>query len=502
MQRSRILDILGEEMFATMTAVSVPGRVIWRNAELTRGLTDDDLVDALSYRLLRPGEAIKGRETVTLHADHYGGDGIAPFLGSARAGFLPYGDILLKGIGLTPLFRKPREEDFPHTHGGCNLNEAMAEAIHGEISRRLFSREPARILAIIDQDDWTVYPDGVTKHPRVILARVGLQLRPAHVLAKIIREQGRCAEMFERITRATGQWREDLRATMLQVIDDHAHAVAEQVRWRITHGCISTSNMLMSGGMLDTVIQCAHPRIADIVPRTKNPDRVFFRDYPDRTKQMVKVWRVLRAEQHLAPLDVWREMEARYRHHLDAMFLDAAGFATDIRESHPQLTRNFADVLVDLAALRNLSSFPKSRALVKDHAVVDIFSVLAGGKPKPVYRGNPHHIARKRRAVRTLMQRFHELRAELAKIAAPRAIEHPPLENLYRTPLWEDLDASAMRYRETNDAALIEELIAGRIATSSWNGSRPEPWTMIGSDDDDHPSDRPPSPRVEAPLPP
>ncbi|HEX6158868.1 MAG TPA: hypothetical protein VF111_01800, partial [Thermoanaerobaculia bacterium] len=178
-------------MFAPMTAVRVPGRVVWRNEALAREMgftTDEELVEALSYRLPRPGETAGKRDTITLYADHYGGDGIAPYLGSARAGFLPYGDILLKGIGLTPLFRKPREEDFPHTHGGCNLNEAMAEAIHGEISRRLFSREPARILAIIDQDDWTVYPDGLTRQPRVILARAGLQLRPAHMLARVIRE--------------------------------------------------------------------------------------------------------------------------------------------------------------------------------------------------------------------------------------------------------------------------------------------------------------------------
>ncbi|HEY0142458.1 MAG TPA: hypothetical protein VGF48_16290 [Thermoanaerobaculia bacterium] len=486
-----------------MTAVRVPGRIVWRNEVLAREMgfaTADDLLDALSYRLLRPGEEIGGRKTVTLYADHYGGDGIAPYLGSARAGFTEYGDILLKGIGLTPLFRKPREDDFPHAHGGCNLNEAMAEAIHGEISRHLFTREPARILAIIDQDDWTVWPDGVTRHPRVILARAGLQLRPAHMLARVAREQGRCAELFERMARECGQLVPgDLRATMLRVIDDHAEAVAEQVRWRITHGCISTSNMLMSGGMLDTVIQCAHPRIADIVPARKNPERVYFRDYLDRVKQMGKIYRVLRMTEQLAPLDVYQEMERAYRHHLDATLLRAAGFkpraATFLRNAHPELVRRFTDVLVRMASLRNVGSFRRSRALVKDHAVADILGLLraypAGGNLwralAPVYRGNPHHIARKRSTLRQLVDEFTLLYEEVLRaaettcrafydpgelrrsIAARVRFENAPLDRLYRTRLWEDLDATAARYKETNDPRLVEALIRERITASSRN---------------------------------
>lgn len=490
-------------MFAPMTAVRVPGRVVWRNEALARAMglaTDDQLLDALSYRLLRPGEAIAGRKTITLHADHYGGDGIAPYLGSARAGFTEQGDILLKGIGLTPLFRKPREDDFPHAHGGCNMNEAIAEAIHGEISRHLFTREPARILAIIDQDDWTVWPDGVTRQPRVILARAGLQLRPAHMLARVIREQGRCTELFERLARECGQLVEgDLRATMLRVIDDHAEAVAEQVRWRITHGCISTSNMLMTGGMLDTVIQCAHPRIADIVPARKNPERVYFRDYLDRVKQMGKVYRVLRLTGDLPPLDVHREMERAYRHHLDATLLRAAGFkpqaARVLRDAHPQLVRRFADVLVRMASLRNVGSFRRSRALVKDHAVADILGLLrahAAGENiwralRPVYRGNPHHIARKRRTLRHLVGEFTALYDDVMRaaettcgafydpgemrrsVAARARFENAPLDRLYRTELWNDLDATIARYKETDDPRLIEELIRERITASSRN---------------------------------
>ncbi|MEA2490678.1 MAG: hypothetical protein QOH21_2470, partial [Acidobacteriota bacterium] len=442
-------------MFAPMTAVHVPGRVVWCNFELARGfgfavpswsrMTGElhaQLIAALSYRLPRPGEELNG-PTITLYADQYGGDGIAPYLGSARAGFLPYGDILLKGIGLTPLFQRHNQDDFPHSHGGCNMNEAIAEAMHGEISRNLFSREPARILAIIDHGEDTVYPDG-TRLARCILARAGLQLRPAHMLARDARRNGRCRELFLRMAGESGQLVQrdgapDVRATMLRVIDDHASAAAEQVRWRITHGCISTSNMLTSGGMLDVVVQCAHPRIADIVPERKDPERVYFRDYLDRVKQMGKIYRALRkADPQLGAIDEYRAMGKAYRHHLDATLLRAAGLkpaaAEALRNVRPELVRRFTDVLVRMAALRNPGSFRRSRAKVEQHAVVDILRLLrnlpapffadpAGdhrrrirAELRPIYRGNPHHIRRKRivlqRLIAELAEAYRALMAE------------------------------------------------------------------------------------------
>lgn len=511
-------------MFAPMTAVRIPGRVAWCNFELARSLGFDvpdwprmtaalheQLVGALSYRLLRAGEEAGDRPTITLYADYYGGDGIAPYLGSARAGFLPYGDILLKGIGLTPLFKMPKDDDFPHTHGGCNINEALAEAVHGEVSRNLFSREPARILAIIDQDDWTEYPDG-RKLARCILARAGLQLRPAHMLARDAPRR----DLFVRLTAESGQLvlrdgAPDLKATMLRVIDDHASAVAEQVRWRITHGCISTSNMLMSGGMLDVVIQCAHPRIADIVPERKDPERVYFRDYLDRVKQMGKIHRALRRSDRTAGyLDEYKVMAAAYRRHLDLTLVRATGLkpraAELLRDARPELVRRFTDVLIRMAALRNLASFRRSRAKVEHHAVVDILQLLRNhaavffGEPegdhrkrihaglRPMYRGNPRHVACKRITVRRLIREFASLYRELMAAAADvamdcygsvnamqrsvvarAAFENVPLDRLYRTQFWEDVDATVARYRETNDPSLLAKLVEERVLASSRN---------------------------------
>ncbi|HEX6159462.1 MAG TPA: hypothetical protein VF111_04800, partial [Thermoanaerobaculia bacterium] len=213
----------------------------------------------------------------------------------------------------------------------------------------------------------------------------------------------------------------------------------------------------------------AHPRIADIVPRTKNPERVYFRDYLDRARQMVKIWRVLRSEQNLAPLDVYREMERAYRHHLEAIFLGAAGFPSRLREEQPQLTRRFADVLIRMASLRNISSFRRSRALVRDHAVIDLFALLAGRNPRPIYRGNRHHIERKRRTLRLLLEEYRSVRDALARITRPVKVDHAPMTRLYRTPLWKELDAAGMRYKQTDDPKAIRELIRDRIAGSFRN---------------------------------
>lgn len=523
-------------MFAEVVAVRVPGRVVWCNFDLARELgfdvpswprmtraLHDQLLDALSWRVLQPGEDPAGRPTITLYADHYGGDGIFNYLGSARAAFTPYGDILVKGIGLTPLYQ-PDEGTFQHSHGGCNMNEALAEAVQAEISHHLFRREPARILAVIDQDDYTIYPGGRTRRARAVVARAGMQLRPAHILASEARRSGRCRELFVRITGETGQLVErngapDLKATMLQVMDDHADAAAEQVRWRVTHGCISTSNMLMSGGMLDVVLQTAHPRIAGIaVPHgSKNPDRLYFRDYADRVRQMGKVYRVLRRSLapderrhfHAAHIDEQRVMSKAYHRHLGEAMLRAAGLkgsaAVRMRERHPDLVRRFREVMVQLAELKNPGSVRDWHARLDRLAVVDILRLLHAFPPiffadpradhraaiarelDPVYRGNRHLIRRNRRSVRRLVREFATVYAQLMaacaelegeyndaatmqrSIAERAAFENAVLARADRDELYAEVEAEIERYKADGDASRFDRMIRHRIAASSRN---------------------------------
>ncbi|HEX2123111.1 MAG TPA: hypothetical protein VHL59_15870, partial [Thermoanaerobaculia bacterium] len=469
--RTRIVEILGGGMFAEVTAVRVPGRVVWCNYELAREIGFDvpawprmtralhqQLVDALSYRALQPGEEADGRPTITLHADRYGGDGIAPYLGSARAAFAPWGDILLKGIGLTPLFQTHNEDDFPHSHGRAVMDESFVEALQCEVAFHLFSRTPARILAIVDQDEIIDFPDG-RRFAGAVLARAGLQLRPAHVLAHDALRNRWCRDVFVRITRETGQLVErdglpDLKATMLRVIDDQAGAVAEQVRWRVTHGCISTSNMLMSGGMLDLVLQTTHPRLAGIAPaEKKNPERLYFRDYEDRVRQMGKVYRALRknmsaderGQYRAGTIDARNAMSAAYRDHLDQALLCAAGLKAEaarrVRSARPEVARRFTDVLLRMGDLKNPASVEEAESLIERHAVLHVHQLLRNfpraffaapdadhrrvihRELHPIYRGNRHHVARKRRAVKRLIREFASAFAELMPVCAAHAAD-------------------------------------------------------------------------------
>src|SRR5690242_11218927 len=246
---SPVLRVLGQNCFVEFTAVNVPGKVVWCNFDLAReagfdvppsnrltASLHDQLIEALSFRVLRPNEEAGPRRTITMYADKYWG--VWPFLGGARAGFLPYGNFYLKGIGLTPAFKPSPDDEFVHSHGGLTLDEAMLEAIVGEVNTNIFTHGSARMLAIIDLGEQIVFPDGST-YPAVLGVRAGRQLRPAHLLAHPIQRNGLLLERFVRMAGATGQLivrrhptygteTPDIKRTLLRIIDDHAHTASQQ----------------------------------------------------------------------------------------------------------------------------------------------------------------------------------------------------------------------------------------------------------------------------------
>src|SRR5436305_2524320 len=303
---SPVLRVLGQSCFVEFTAVNVPGKVVWCNFDLAREagfavppsnqLTasfHDQLIEALSFRVLRPGEDAGTRRTITMYADKYWG--VYPFLGGARAGFLPYGNFYAKGIGLTPAFKRSPDDDFIHTHGGMTLEEAMLEAIGGEVDTNILTHGSTRILAIIDQGEHIVFPDG-RKHVAVLGVRAGMHLRPAHLLAYPIQRNGLLLARFIRMVRETGQLvtrkdtacgteAVDVKQTLLRVIDDHAQTASEQFRWRMLHGAISSSNMELSGAMLDVVTQSTQPRTAPIRILRDCPDSVYGRERIERSSE-------------------------------------------------------------------------------------------------------------------------------------------------------------------------------------------------------------------------
>ena len=536
---SNILGVLGADMFVEFIAVKVPGKVVWFNFELARSLgfnvprsdrmtpeLHDRLIDVLSYRALRKGEDAEARPTVRLYADKYGGDGVAPALGSARAGFLPYGDLFIKGVGYTPLFRHFDRNDFAHSHGGLNMWQAMAEAVFGEVNANLFGESSTRILAIIDQDDHTVYPNG-RKMPRAIAVRTGNQLRPGHVMAKRVRG---VVDIFISTVRATGQlvtrWDAavgkrvpDLKATLLRIIDDHARTAATQARWRISHCAITASNMQTDGGMLDLTTERANPRSAPLGPaHYGDRDSIPNPDFSDRAQQLKLLYQTLlkrippaeRPALGAAPVNVLEEMDSSYLRHLQLQLLRAAGLKTKlaerVRAEHADLARDFADVLVKLSDLKNPAGVQASRLLNDGVSVADIFNLLMAyprtyfAAPeadhtaavraglKPVYKGNRFHVARRRARLDALASEFARLYGELMKtcliyaeefytdteemrssIISRAEFENRPLDMLYRPDCLKVFAEAARTYRATRNVRAFSAVIDGRVAASMRN---------------------------------
>jgi hypothetical protein len=534
---SKVFSVLGPESFAEVACVKVPGKVIWCNFELATELGFDvprsnrmtqqfheQLMEALAYRILERGEGVGDRNTIKLYADSYGGDGVSPALGAGRAAFLPYGNLYVKGIGLTPLFRHDDPDDFEHSHGGIPMDEAIAEALFGEVNANLFTRGSARILAIIDHHEFIIYPEG-HKVPRCLVVRAGTQVRPAHLLAHRIRRHDAKLEVFIRMTRETGQLimranpspgqqSADLKATMLSIIDDHARTAAEQFRWRIIHGALSPSNMELSGAMLDLATQTAQPRTAPIYV-LPYPDSTYGREHIERVNQLRPIYRALvrsippsqRESLNAKPVNFVVEMNKAYAKHLQVKLLGAIGLKREVAEriqtDHTETTRRFADVIVNMAQLKNRGCVNAGRTPVAAVSVLDIFHLFSTfpaayfaapranhtarilDNLKPIFKGNRFHIANKQNVVIALVKEFagayreimdacEALSAEFYddkmsmrdSIKARAAFENEPLSLLYRANVYKEFKSVVSAYRRSGDEAVFGEFIDRKVAAS------------------------------------
>jgi hypothetical protein len=520
--KSQVINVLGAASFAAFPAVRHPGAVVWCNFDLAREFGFDvppanqltpqlheQLIASLSLRALTTN--VNGHEVLTMYADRYGGEGVSPALGAGRAGFLSDGNLYVKGIGLTPLFRDGDKDDFVHSHGGVHFEDCLSEAVFGEVNANLFSLGSTRILAIIDQGMHVTEPSGRKRHI-ALAVRVGPQLRPGHLLARRARGSQTPLEMFVQITTATqqvvtngsrlaGSGIPDVAATMMRVIDDHARAAAESFRWRMIHGALSPSNMEMSGAMLDLPTQSTQPRTAPIF-KLDYVHSVFGTEHKERGFYLAEMYRrILRSmdpgtrERFNAKwINVSNEMDQAYSKHLRVKLLGAAGLKTESAEricaDQPDLAARFADILVELASLKNQGSACVARKVVADLAVVDIFNLLRrlprdyfSGNPcyqktlrhlRPVYKGNRYHVASKKLKVKTLAREFSGVYRELMEtcsefkdsIIARAEFENEPIDALYSSTLYAELNRAIDEYKLTSRSEIIREAVDSRIARS------------------------------------
>lgn len=529
-------------MFAVVAAEQVPGQIVWCNFDLARELGFDvppsnlmtsefhaHLINALSYRAGPPATAAGGGKSIRIYADRYGGGGVAPALGSARSAFLRYGNLCLKGVGFTPLFKHGDEDDFAHSNGLMPLGEGLFETVFGEVNDHLFTQGTTRILALIDQDQHVVYPDGRQRHC-AIAVRAGTQLRPGHLLAVRVRQKNFRLKLFRAITRATGQLImrgdtgaraaiPDIKATMLRILNDHARTAAELFRWRMLHGALSPSNMEMSGAMLDLATQTSQPRTAPIRVLTWDGS-IFGREHIERAVQLEAMYRALlksmampqRRRLNAVTINFTDEISRSYEQQLPLLLLRAVGLkeevAAHINATAPALAHRFTATLTKLAGLRNPGSMKasRSRQLSAHAAVLDVFNLLRvcpqtyfadpegthqrsiRAALKPVFKGNQFQQAKKRAAVQVLIKDFDNVYRELirttetvaekyyngrrnmqASISARAAFENRPFTELYFSKLFREFRAAEVAYTATRNVAAFGAAIDKRITASRRN---------------------------------
>lgn len=533
---SQVLNVLGPDSFAEFPAVRTGGKIIWCNFELARQLGfkvprsnqltrefHEQLLGALSFRALRPEEDAGGQNTIVMYADKYGGDGLGPALGAGRAGFLPYGNLYVKGIGFTPLFRHNDVNDFAHSHGAVHLDDCLSEAVFGEVNENLFTQGTTRVLAIIDHGR-DVIPPSCRRIPVALVVRTGAQLRPAHLLIRL-RSKQFLLDKFLRMTVASrqlvtrqeatsGKEFPDLRATMLRIIDDHACTAAEAFRWRMIHGALSASNMDISGAMLDLPTQSTQPRTAPVWCLDYTGS-VFGVEHTERAVHLIPIYRKLMRnipvsewpQFNLGLLDIRSEMAKAYRNHLEVKLLSAAGLKTvvaiRIQRERRELATSFTNTILKMASLKNRGPVCISKDSVEQISTLDVFNLLRRlpeayfANPdgdhtatvlrylKPIFKGNRFHIAKKKSVVDALVSEFAKLFPDLMKacavfaptyygnlkrmeaaITARAAFENEPLDFLYARRLYADLREAITAYRSTGDPEILRAVIDLRIAAS------------------------------------
>jgi hypothetical protein len=293
----------------------------------------------------------------------------------------------------------------------------------------------------------------------------------------------------------------DVSATMLRVIDDHAQAAAESFRWRIIHGALSPSNMDVSAAMLDLPTQSTQPRTAPIFTLDYLNSR-FGTEHQDRGHYLAEMYRRVLKSTDAATrerfnakwINVSKEMDLAYVKHLRVKLLGAAGLRSQIARQictdRSDLAGTFTELLLELAAVKNQGSACVARRVVEDLAVADVFNLLRwsprdyfSGHPRylkrlrTVYKGNRFHIAAKKKKIKALIRDFANVYGELMTMCAKHRVsiiaraefENRPIDALYYSKLYSELNRAVAEYKATGDSKIIRDAIDTRVARSLRN---------------------------------
>ncbi|MDQ0008262.1 hypothetical protein J2T07_000421 [Luteibacter jiangsuensis] len=199
--------------------------------------------------------------TRTMHADRYGAPGGTPnHGGSGRCGYV--GAFNAKGIGPTSLVGKTA--DWYHSHGCMWLEEAIREAILGEIADAEFPHGAVPTVAILRINDVLQRPDGSFEPHRAIAVRPNF-IRPAHFERSIYFGKGGTIESpqfqdAQRTREAIGNFCDkagpdgSLGVTTTGIVDT-LDRISRQIGhgWfhRLHHGGYFSSNVTVDGELVD-----------------------------------------------------------------------------------------------------------------------------------------------------------------------------------------------------------------------------------------------------------
>jgi hypothetical protein len=233
------------------------------NGVLTPSL-EQVLLDAFAYRAPEPDDAPDALEgpPVKFYADRYGGSGAGYNLGSGRAA--SRGAFQIKGTGATPLVHA--KSSYSHRDGALRLENALREAVWGEIDQEEFPFGANRAVAVIDAGCWT-RRQGEPPRRRGLLVRP-FPVRPAHVVPNLRhnpdadalrRQQRRIVGLLPTGEDEVQENGSRVRRGLLELVTRVAAQDAAGIVRKIRHGSINTTNIEITGKLLDYGTQSAQP---------------------------------------------------------------------------------------------------------------------------------------------------------------------------------------------------------------------------------------------------
>jgi len=395
-------------------------KIVWVNIPLLKELGFDisdtltpaeekDLLKSLAWVVpdakISPQEITDERKMMV--TDYYGGDGLGPNSGSARAA--SGGMVQIKGVGVTPHFYEPLENNrsFP---GRSSVHEAIKDAVWGEVLNNELAYGANRIIAIISRG--VLSPSGEAQMLEIRMDPV----RAGHYIPRYytndVKDKERSKVSLSRLENALPR-PQDGYPKKINRIERIALGLIEYSRRlgiqyaqlfmkRLYHGATSESNIEISGKMIDfgtASAQSGYEKIQflsklDPFGKISNIEtynlKLFYDNLPFTFQERRKLNSYLNESkiQGKSMNKMITTFRASYRMEREKLALQLIGLPRVMVESLYQEHRQLAAKLVELVdeQIKNSELLPlKSYPDLNNRSsgpIQEITEILYGNKPK------------------------------------------------------------------------------------------------------------------------